>query len=232
MSSGPMLLHGPRLCKESPERLRSDRRGGEVCLGVPLRRHSRVGVARTGDDHNPLEKRVLAAANQACLQRPPTLKRSRVGERERKREREKEREKERERESKREREREREREKERGRKRERERERERERKREKERERQTDRERDRERQRETEKERERERKRKRERERGRGSQVPGAAVVHKRCESASGQLTRASFNTGEILPNKDTEVRLLSVVGKGHGGHDAHVSDGDEAFPG
>ena len=41
------------------------RRRGEVCLGISLRRHSRVGVVRTGDDHNLLGKRVLGAAHLA-----------------------------------------------------------------------------------------------------------------------------------------------------------------------
>ena len=43
------------------------RRGGEESLGIPLRRHPRVGVAWTGDDHKPLGKRVLGAAHRSFL---------------------------------------------------------------------------------------------------------------------------------------------------------------------
>ena len=42
------------------------RRGGEESLGILLRRHPMVGVARTGDDHKPLGKRVLGAAHRGC----------------------------------------------------------------------------------------------------------------------------------------------------------------------
>ena len=40
-------------------------RGGEESLGIPLRRHPGVGVARTGDNQKPLGKRVLGAAHRA-----------------------------------------------------------------------------------------------------------------------------------------------------------------------
>ena len=34
-----------------------------MSLGIPLRRHPRVGVEWTGDNHTPSRKRVLSAAH-------------------------------------------------------------------------------------------------------------------------------------------------------------------------